>query len=225
MAGCAEIFDARSRVSAEGMAGEVTEPSAGSVKVAAGVGSMGRRGARREMERVEEGIENLEIIREGYGLGRWAGYRRVAAGVRRLAGGAEGRATARRQRRAFIMPPPRSRWRWERHATLEGRIGARVVRWCSEVQRACRRRNLRVARASKSAVAKISRSFPPTLLYNTALRLRRTCDPFTVAPFEKQVSGTAQRLDRYLPAPHRDVQTTRCTPKLSLPTGSYHRSL
>lgn len=67
MAGCTEIFEARSRVSAEGMAGEVTEPGVGSVKPAVGLWSIGRRGARSEIKRVEEGIGNLFVIREETG--------------------------------------------------------------------------------------------------------------------------------------------------------------
>ncbi|KAF9730665.1 hypothetical protein PMIN01_11534 [Paraphaeosphaeria minitans] len=113
MAGCTEIFDARSRVSAENMAGEVTEPGVGSVKPVDWAGSIGRRGVRKEIERAEEGIENLYIIRARRGLERWAGYRGVAAGARRLADAPDGRATTRRQRRAFMMPPPRLRWRRE----------------------------------------------------------------------------------------------------------------
>lgn len=59
MAGCAEIFDARSRASADGMAGADAEPGAGMVFADAGMGSIGRRGASREIERAEEGIESL----------------------------------------------------------------------------------------------------------------------------------------------------------------------
>ena len=60
IAGCAEILDARSRASAEGMAGEVTEPGTGIVMVVVGLGSLGRRGARSEIAREVEGLARLD---------------------------------------------------------------------------------------------------------------------------------------------------------------------
>lgn len=97
-------MDARSRASAEGIAGDVTEPGVGMVKAVDGLGSIGRRGARSEMAREAEGPVNLHCDEHGVGNGGISeAYRGVAEGLRRVAGVLDGRATALRQRRAFMM--------------------------------------------------------------------------------------------------------------------------
>ena len=155
IAGCDEIFDARSSASAEGMAGDMTEPGVGMVYAVEGFGSIGRRDERRDMAREAEGVARLlhdqrVVAMAGNG---WGAHRGAAAeGLRRPMGAAEGRATARRQRRAFIVRVPA----WEDVCKAEV-VVVMFVRWTinpssflAEVQRACRRKR---AVHQKKAVA------------------------------------------------------------------------